>query len=484
MRIIGNNPAADNAEITAVASGTLPSGQSVIVNADGTVSVVGENSVSQIIGSGAVFNTNDSSPIQGVYDAASEKVVIVYKDFGNNPRTGEVAIGTVSGTSISFGTPVVFTTAEANWFAAAYDANAQKVVLSYADGSNSSFGTVKVGTVSNTTISFGTPVVFQSNDIGNIRSTYDETSQKVVIIYKNGANNYATGIVGTVSGTSISFGSATAFSSSNADPKGVTYDANAGKVVVVFRRYSTGGEVVVGTVSGTSIGFGTSVVFTSSSLDYADIVYDASAQKVVVFFADAANSDYGTAKVGTLSGTSITLGSSVAFTSVGIVTFYAGYNASAQKVIATYVDSSNSSKGTFSTGTVSGTSITFDAAVVFNNASTGSGPFPLYNSDAEKIIIAYKDGSNSNYGTAKVVQNAASITNLTAENYIGFANGAAADGGTARVQIGSGINTAQSSLTAGQQYFVQTDGTLGLTAASPSVIAGTAISATEIIVKG
>jgi hypothetical protein len=40
------------------------------------------------------------------------------------------------------------------------------------------------------------------------------------------------------------------------------------------------------------------------------------------------------------------------------------------------------------------------------------------------------------------------------------------------------------SFTAGQQYFVQTDGTLGLTAADPSVIAGTAISATEIIVKG
>jgi len=31
---------------------------------------------------------------------------------------------------------------------------------------------------------------------------------------------------------------------------------------------------------------------------------------------------------------------------------------------------------------------------------------------------------------------------------------------------------------------VQTDGTLGTTAASPSVFAGTAVSATKIIVKG
>ena len=39
-------------------------------------------------------------------------------------------------------------------------------------------------------------------------------------------------------------------------------------------------------------------------------------------------------------------------------------------------------------------------------------------------------------------------------------------------------------LTAGQSYYVQTDGNLGTTAASPSVFAGTAVSATKLIVKG
>jgi len=40
------------------------------------------------------------------------------------------------------------------------------------------------------------------------------------------------------------------------------------------------------------------------------------------------------------------------------------------------------------------------------------------------------------------------------------------------------------SLTAGQTYYVQADGTFGTSADSPSVTAGTAISATELIVKG
>ena len=39
-------------------------------------------------------------------------------------------------------------------------------------------------------------------------------------------------------------------------------------------------------------------------------------------------------------------------------------------------------------------------------------------------------------------------------------------------------------LTAGQTYFVQTDGSLSETADSPSVTAGTALSATKLLVKG
>jgi hypothetical protein len=46
------------------------------------------------------------------------------------------------------------------------------------------------------------------------------------------------------------------------------------------------------------------------------------------------------------------------------------------------------------------------------------------------------------------------------------------------------VDDAQTGLTAGQSYFVQTDGTLGLTAGSPSVFAGTAVAANRIIVKG
>ena len=51
-----------------------------------------------------------------------------------------------------------------------------------------------------------TPVTFNSATSTNISATFDSANNKVVISYQDGGNsNYGTAIVGTVSGTSISF---------------------------------------------------------------------------------------------------------------------------------------------------------------------------------------------------------------------------------------------------------------------------------------
>ena len=71
---------------------------------------------------------------------------------------------------------------------------------------------------------------------------------------------------------------------------------------------------------------------------------------------------------------------------------------------------------------------------------------------------------------------------MTTENYIGIAKDAASDNDTAIIQTVGSTDNNQSSLTPGQVYYVQTDGTLSTTAGSPSVVAGRAISATEILI--
>mgnify|MGYP003677340923 CR=1 FL=1 len=164
--------------------------------------------------------------------------------------------------------------------------------------------------------------------------------------------------------------------------------------------------------------------------------------------------------------------------------FEIAFDSNANKVVIINMTTySSPNVGNVIVGTVSGTDISFTTTQFLTGNPNGEDENDIcFDSNANKMVLAYTDGTNSDYGTSKVFTVAS--TNLTSENYIGIAKGAAADGTSAVVQTSCSINDAQSGLTAGQDYFVQTDGTLGLTAADPSVFAGTAVSATKLIVKG
>ena len=125
MSFIIQPPASAGATIQAVAKGTLPSGAPVVINSDGTVSVTQPNT-----GTAVVFRSASTSIIACAYDATNQKVVIAYRDVANS-NYGTAIVGTVSGTSISFGAAVVFRSASTGSIACAYDATNQKVVIAY-----------------------------------------------------------------------------------------------------------------------------------------------------------------------------------------------------------------------------------------------------------------------------------------------------------------------------------------------------------------
>ena len=469
----------------ATASGTLANGDTVIVNSDGTVSAISVTDFLESVGTPEVFNSGHSRYMSAVYDSNAQKVVIAYQDNANS-NYGTAVVGTVSGTTISFGTPVVFESASSYDTTAVYDASAQKVVIAYRDLDNSNAGTAIVGTISGTSISFGTPTVFQNNGASYIGAVYDPNAQKVVVAYRNTTSpNYGTAIVGTVSGTSISFGTATVFESASIYYASPAYDVNAQRVVIGYRDDGNSfyGTAVVGTVSGTSISFGTPVVFNSGSSNYMSTVYDSNAQKVVIAYTGRTDSDYVTAIVGTVSDTSISFGTAAALGGGNAAHVSAAYDDNAQKVIVAYQDGSNIDYGTVAAGTVSGTSISFATPIEFESAASRDIS-ATYDSNAQKVVIAYKDQGNSNYGTAVIYTAESSSTNLTTENYIGISDAAYADGTTATIQIKGAVDDAQSGLTPGQQYFVQANGSINTTAADPSVFAGTAIASNKLIVKG
>jgi hypothetical protein len=432
-----------------------------------------------------VFESATTTSISATYDSAAQRVVIAYRDVGNS-NFGTAIVGTVSGTSISFGTPVVFRSGNTFSISATYHSAAQTVVIAYSDIGNSGFGTAIVGTVSGTSISFGTAVVFRSGNTGVMSATYDSAAQRVVIAHTTISPTFllaGAAIVGTVSGTSISFGAPTVFLNRSLDFISATYDSAAQRVVIAYSDIgnSNFGTAIVGTVSGTSISFGTPVVFRSGDTQNTSVTYHSAAQRVVIAYRDNNMSSFGFAIVGTVSGTSISFGTAVVFESANTEFISATYDSAAQRVVIAYRNNIMSNFGFAIVGTVSGTSISFGTAVVFESATTDSIS-ATYDSVQQRVVIAYRDIGNSSFGTSFVLRNV--TTSLTAENFIGFSNAAYTNGQTATIQIAGSVDDAQSGLIPGRSYFVQNDGTLGLSPANPSVFAGTAVAANRIIVKG
>ena len=413
--------------------------------------------------------------------------------------------------SSTLGSEVTFENANSNTYkGATYDSNTKRVVIAYEDQANSEYGTAVVGTVSGTSISFGTPVVYASVTNAYVRSTFDSSNNKVVIAYQDDTNEDGKAIVGTVdsSDNSISFGSATQFNAAKVGDVGVCFDSSNNKVVIAYRDYgnSNYGTAIVGTVSSTSISFGSEAVFESATTDYSNAVFDSNSNKVVIFYKDGGNSNYGTSIVGTVSSTSISFGSAVVFESAASTgdQYGAAFDTTANKTVVVYKDGGDSNKLKGIVGTVSGTSISYgSAADITTNAA--SYPSAVYMPDANKTLVAYTDegasiigvlsfgtisGTVISFSTPETFRGASDYTTRSTTTYdtenkvavIAYVHGSGSSFlGKAKVLSASGT---PSDLTIGQQYFVQTDGTLSTSADDPSVIAGTAISGTDLIVKG
>ena len=451
MRSVGD--IALDAEVRAIASDAITDGEPVIVNSTGTVSGV-TDALTESIGTAVVFNSSGTNFASSTFDSNSNRIVVIYADEASYPYKGTAIVGTVSGTSVSYGTEVVFDTGVAAYMDITFDSTSNRVVIVYRDGNNSEYATAIVGSVdsSDNSISFGTPVVYYSSASAWHTCTFDSTNNRIVATYRTYSGGSSTGvaIVGTVdnSDNSISFGTPVVFNNYDTAEQFSTFDSSNGKVVIAFQDAqdvsgANRGNAIVGNVdpSDNSISFGSKVDFSGAinTNNGTPITFDSNSNKIVVVYSKSSDSNKGYAKVGTVSGTSISFGSETAFESGAAVRDKEiAFDSSVNKVVIAY--DYNETDVKYVVGTVSGTSISFGTAVVF---STGNGLGDesidvTFDSSNNKSVIVFRDQSNSNYGTSHVFQNAQPTT-LTTENFIGFADAAYADGQKATVKTTGSI---------------------------------------------
>jgi uncharacterized Zn-binding protein involved in type VI secretion len=192
--------------------------------------------------------------------------------------------------------------------------NSTTVFIAYADFANNAYGTGVIATISGTSITFGPPNVFTSNYCGYAISAAALNSTSVFISYQLNPGGY--GIVATVSGTTISYGTAaefltTAISGNNLCCSTLTPTS----VFIVYGSGSYQISGVVASLSGTTITYGTVVNYSTNYgggsealLSQTIACVATSSTNVGVMYANQYNSSifYGNASI---SGTTVTFNS-------------------------------------------------------------------------------------------------------------------------------------------------------------------------------
>lgn len=497
-----SSPATNGATFTAVASGTLSNGRMVNLKSDGTVEMVKETTVvtpdNIPAGSTTQFNDGVAATQFAIAwnESLSNQFALVY--FDTSDSRGKVVQGTVSGSTISFGAEVQVNGSgsfESPSICCVPGTNDRYVIVWR--GLNER-GKAVVAQTSGTTFVIGSEYTFPSSTsvyATCVAANWSNSGSFVVSYFDNSNGNYITCVAGSVNSTNISFGAATVVSSDNAlGATSITFSKalsnNTG--IVAYRRNSNGnGYAKVVTVSSTSLSFGAEATWNSSGTANSDYtnngMFISAAQSggsgtYAIVNKDESTS-YGYIYGATVSGTTITFASGVAFESVALsspprIGFHK-YTPSSLVVTystssATYAYSMSMSDSTVSFMTkhtvYAGTS-TF-AAVGFSNSASSD----------RTLAIAYRGASNVPYAVLGTTGFSNTTNNLSSSLFIGASDGDYTNGQTARVLVKGAVSPAQSGLTVNSTYYVQANGTLSTTPASPSVLAGRALAADKILI--
>jgi hypothetical protein len=404
-------PKATELHKTFVASGAITAGQFVALRSDGKVEVVtGTETLAALGADNTQLSVSTDFRVYGAsYNATSGKLAIIYLD-QVVPRTLYVVVGTVSNGTITFGTPVTvdsnsnpLTHGDVCWNAAG-----TSIIVTWPNAS--SVVSLKVGTISGTTITLGataTSATFTSP--AGIKIFHDDTHGSRVILYlaeTQPANGRV--VAATYSGTTFSVGSPVIIGPSTTFAQtDFFYDGANARFIAVGTNGSSTTVARCGTVSGTTFTVG--VEQSKSGVRWA-LAFEPSSGKVVVFTTPSTAIAVLQATVVTFSGTVTTFNTSVSVSASAMrmptgTKAVAVHNSSSGKIAVVYspqVGASSAEAGGYvvQLGTVSGTTISFTAQTPWLSEGVnpnGTSFMELYSHPSTgDIAMTYVDANDYN----------------------------------------------------------------------------------------
>ena len=468
-------------QVSFTADGAISQGNTVALTSVGKAKAISSTANPASLGSNQDF-TGNNAYYNAVTPAGDNKVVVFYVD-GNNSSYHYCAVGTVSGDTITWATPVVVESATANTNVdVTYSPTDGVVIFAYA---TSSAGRVRKASLSGTTLTFGTAANFTSSgSADDIRIAMATSENYATIIYRRNASSgygyYRQQECGN--GTTVSQHLEAAFKSANVTALGIAKSSALGDIAIVYKLVSdSSGKVIAASLPAsynTFITFSSEVQFSSvlTDCDISKTFNETLDRNIIYSYESSAHKAYVLSTNGlstpTVNGPYTVSSSSNQYAMSVSINTDDGF------VLFGYSDSSNSNYATFQFATMTTTAISL-------SGSTLATSYALVNSSGG-VDLAANEGGSANFvfvgkdntatdGVANVVNPASS----NVSDFLGIADAAISDTASGNITIKGGIaSNGLSSLTPGSTYYVQSDGTLSTT--SSSVTAGKALSATSI----
>ncbi len=515
---VGGSPLASGNTVDLVADGAIGAGKPVIIKSNGKVAQVGEtvtentsqSSVPTSGSNGTQMNGNgNTNPFTSVVFSETSNIGC---SFFNDNNTGQNLKGRYWNINSS-GNANIPSAANTTVLNATYyqidscwdSTNNKFFIAAKKDSDNKVWGTWVSVSSSGITASGNT---FELVGVdANMPKCIDCGSGRIAVAYNvywsgggvyqpyvhmlnwNGSSNYETSGGHTAvdsSGTS----------SNPSEDIDIAWHASESKIVAVYHNASNAVGCRIGTITGSAGNHYTSwgsEVTVASGAELPKVIVDVNTGKVVVTYVYTSNNTI-YSKVGTISGTSISFGSEVQVNPGNTVDANERgnfrpeliYVKNLEKVLYAWVSNISSTYYTLTiTGTVSGTSISW--ANNFQHWNTGVGirgvtMCDLNDSSTNKVVIGGRNDSNSDKGEFKTIALSSAVTNITAQNCIGFAPSAISDTNTGTINLDGNTVDNQSGLTAGTRYWVANNGTLATTAVTTQA-GGVALSSSKLLIK-
>ena len=492
------------------ASGAISNAKPVILNSNGSVTAVGLSSQSVPIavptGAKTRFETIRIKSSDVSWDGNTGHFIVVWQKAvgATAARTGAAAVGTVVNNVITYSNTFIFSSNYSSDIKIAFDPNTQGKFTIAWSGPVPSVPRAIVGTYTGTgasaSMSFGTEFVIENVAAGsnNIAIAYDKnTAGRFVVMYQaTGSGSIGRGVCGNIASgaTTATMGTIVTWAStSSAFIESIGYDKTADKFITSYRDSSASNALsaIVGTISSTNtLTFGTRTTSSITGVSGNFIAVDPlrTNSSVIAYQIGAVPR----ALVATLSGTAVSFGTPVTFSTGDTYNLAVMMGSGTQDIGGLfYVSDMPPVNGVYSVKarsfTVSGSSISYGTDYTMQTNTDAYHTSAEFNpAQSGQFVATYDDPASPAGGSSRLGQllvGSVQATNLTSTNLIGISAEAIASGATGKINVLGGLSEGQSSLTPAQIYYVQGNGSISTVSTSPAQKIGKAMSATTLNIK-